>query len=998
MVFSVSNPNRTPQPSQSCRRCSTGFSRSPRRMAGTKIPPNARSRSCLRLGEWFRAFSFTLLVWGSPISPAVRELAARELAAREQDSNVDSGLVVGADDVISSARSPSSKKSFSEFLHESGPKNLWLDDLLARWRRTNDASFKLQASIKICVWLEQELQQHSFEALQSRYPQVWSGPHAQDQAFAAVVLVEVRQQLNRLALVAFEDALRESPRNESLEALRDVQRRLRLTIDQFQQLQSENHSATLSRSVLQLQQLDELAAAGLAWSLYYEWLLTPSEQVADPERLQAATQIFMRLFGTTEPDMQPADWYKWFEPSRGVGNDGLLGLGLCLAALERTDVASTCFATLQRQSDPRLSQRVILFHAQNLLKRKQWEDARLLVSSYLQATRTPDPTTLSPMVETMLAWFHTAASAQPSDDGTLPTSSTDATLWCWKLVEQLVIRGQIDEAARLSTKYSIPNPGTGLAAQVLLLHSLLNERPLAERSTQQLAQLTERLRSWANVNEPANALKPPRDVQRWAQRRLTQVLEAMGEVTQARDVLLGFYADTPVEEVALRQTIALEIAQTYERDAATDLAVRRDGIRWYREAASHPNLAHSTTAEIKARLWELADRPIAQTAYLRSFLPSQEGYLFARRQLIARLHAELQAAPADSLQKSNLAVILEQEILQQLALPQLIEAPSPNDVPRHDDVPRIDAHTVTQDRVAWQKRLQECLSTAAQEGNDAGSAALVAIWLQTMPTPKSDDSSVLSVSSAVLAACVRHVQHQPQKVWAPWRPVLYAAAIAWPQTELLADNGLDRQTVVQYLLQSSLTPMQVHSLMAAIVPEQRRQWESRYRLSEQPAVGDDELKQSPATLQLQEFYRQWWSGMQARPPMTDENRWRDRLQLEYAEFLWRMDDQAAAKQVLESWRPVENDRLWRRQMARILLQLPDPQHLAEGERLWQGLAGEFPQGSQDWFEAKFYLLQLAVPQNPNQAKMVYVQLRALYPDFPAPWDDAYTRLAVEHRW
>lgn len=869
------------------------------------------------------------------------------------------------------------RRSFSRFLRDSRRTTLWLDDLLARWQRAQDSTEKTQYGFELCVWLEGELQRHEREELQRLYPQIWAGSHVQDRSFASVQLVELRHQLNQVAVVAFEQSLRNPSPEMWLNDLREIQRRLRATADDLNQLLGENTESTLSLQSAQLQQLQESAESSLAWSFYYEWLLTPTSQDVDTERLKHAKQIFMRLLGTTEPDMQPADWYRWFDPSRRGSNDGLLGLGLCLAAMNQADVASTCFVTLQRQGDARLSQQVILWHAQNLLKQQRWDDARLLVASYLQALRSRDPSSHTSLVETMLGWFHSEESSKLTNEPLSPNPPEQVAQWSWRLLELLVLRGQIDEAAALMSKYSIKNPGTGLAGQVLLLHSLLRGHPLQERSPQQLAQLSDRLRLWASVTEPTTNVKPPREVQRWAQQWLIQVLLASGDVVQAQEWMARFYAETPVEDGARRQAVAWDLAQTFEKSAGENWPAQRACIYWYREAANQPNLPQTAAAKIKARLWELATQPIAQTAYLRSILPMDEGYALARRQLIVVLYEEFRAAATGTARKTSTSKALEREVLEQLGMTSLNRT--------------TDSEVV----VAWQTELLQRLRDSSEHGQDSSSAALLAVWLQCIDPTVSENPWL---KNAVLSASVRHAVTVPQERWGPWRPILYTAMVSWDDNPLLVEDPHLRRSILEYLLQGPLTSSQTQALMAVVVPQLRSQWESDWKLDEVAAIGSLPLKQDSTTIRLGELYRQWWNAIQADLPSGDERRWLEQIQLDYAELLWRIDEQVLAKEVLDSWKPSTNTTRWRRQMARILSHLNHPSSATAAEEIWRDLLTQFPAGSRDWFEAKYYLLQAMVSRDPSQAKLVFQQLRQLYPDFPAPWAAVLAQLADDNRW
>ncbi len=866
--------------------------------------------------------------------------------------------------------------SFSAFLRETGRTSLWLDDVLARWRGTEVVQTKTRCSFEISLWLERELQQTELVELQKQYPQVWEGAHVQDRSFACVQLVELRQQLNKIAIVAFEDSLHDKNPETLLLQLAETQRRLRATADNLNQLLGDLAATTPSLQGVQLQQLQEAAETSLAWSYYYEWLLTPSGHVFDTERLKQATQIFMRLLGTTEPDLRPADWYQWFDPNRSSSNDLLLGLGLCSAALEQTDVASTCFATLQRQSDPILSQRIILWHTQGMLKRQRWDDARLLVSSHVQGLRAEETESLSSMVEAMLAWFKPATSPELPDDATDSTPTEEIAKWRWRLLEQLVLRGQVDEAARLMAKYSIRNPESGPAAQVLLLHQLLTRQTLTERSPQQLAQMANGLKLWTTATEPPSVNKTPREVQRWAQRWLIRVYLAQGEVDQAQELMVKFYEETPQTEGGLRQSVAWDLAQSFEQKAEVDRQAQESCLRWYREAASHPNLPQSAASQIKARLWELAGQPIAQTAYLRSISPQADGYSFARRQLIVRLFDDFREAARETTQSAATAATLEQEILDQLGLVRLD--------------PQADDATVQ----IWQNQLKQCLSDAAEQGNDASSAALLAVWLQTRDMASTTNAVWQNV---VLAISTRHAMAEPQGRSEAWRPILYSAAVTWDQNPFLANDESLHQTTIAQLLRGPLAPLQLHALLESHVPNLRRQWELEWKLNEVPSIGPASIKQAPNTARLQELYRRWWEAVRT-DPTGNASRWVEQVQLNYAEFLWRIDEAPLAKQVLESLIPSTPSVSWRRQMARILTQLPDPKQDAATETLWNELTEQFPRGSNDWFEAKYYLLRALAGRDSAQAQVVYRQLQMLYPDFPTPWSEAYARLATQYHW
>lgn len=864
--------------------------------------------------------------------------------------------------------------TFSVFLRESGSTSLWMDDLLARWRKTDDAQAKLRWSFELSLWLERELQHADAAEIRRLYPQLWSGPHVSEPLFAPVHLIELRKQLNQLALQAFEKSLHQNSPESFLAELAEVQRRLRETAENLNQLASNPAIAAPSLQSVQLQQLKEAAEAGLAWSYYYEWLLTPAGHV-DIERLQQAKQIYMRLLGITEPDLRPADWYRWFDASRGSGNDWLLGLGLCSAALQRSDVASTCFATLQRQGDRRLSQRVVLWHAHGLLKQERWDDASLLVATFAQNPRIEEVDSLDSMVDTMLAWVN-----QTSPEGTAndvrPDLPKPVATWNWRLIELLVSKGKVEEAAKLIGKYRIENPGTGLASQVLLLHSLLVERPLADRSQPQLTQLVERLSLWAN-SETSGPNKLPREIERWAQHWLAKVHMAQGEVGAAQAMLVKHFESTALEDVARRQSIAWDLAQSFERSAECDMHARRACLKWYREAASYPNLSQTTNARIKARLWELAGQPLTQTAYLKSFVPADDGYLFARRQLIVRLFEDFLSSPLGTENRLATAAHLQHEVWKQLGL----------------STPNQSADEATW--IAWQNQLSQRLSRETQAGNDNSSAALLAVGVQTLDV--ANPGEVQPLQSAVLAVCVRHALAGQRERIDAWRPVLYTAAISWDQNPWLVGDVLLRQKTVDALLQDNMTPVQVHSLMERTVPDLRLQWEQETKSSEVIAEVEPSIRQLPSTIRLQDMYRRWWEALQTGNSGIDF-RSIERVQLDYAEFLWRVGDGAMSRIVLETPKPTAASVAWRRQYARALSQTNDPNQQNAADELWLDLSEQFSRGSPDWLEARYYLLRQLTYRDAAQAKIVYQQIRQLYPVIPQPWAAAYDRLAAQHGW
>lgn len=864
--------------------------------------------------------------------------------------------------------------TFSVFLRESGPVSLWMDDLLARWRKTDDAQAKLRWSFELSLWLERELQRAESSEIRRLYPQLWNGPHVSEPAFAPVQLIELRKQLNQLALQAFEKSLHNIAQESVLVELAAVQRQLREAAENLNQLASNPEIAAPSLQSIQLQQLKEAAEAGLAWSYYYEWLLTPAGQV-DSERLQQAMQIHMRLLGITEPDLRPADWYRWFDASRGSGNDWLLGLGLCSAALQRSDVASTCFATLQRQGDRRLSQRVVLWHAHGLLKLERWDDAILLVATYAQNPRVEEVDSFDSMVNTMLAWVNPSIPEGTSND-VRPDLPKPVANWNWRLIELLVSMGKVEEAARLIGKYRVDNPGTGLTSQVLLLHSLLVERQLSDRSQPQLTQLVERLSLWAN-SETVGPNKLPREIERWALHWLAKVHLAQGEIGAAQAMMFKHFEATALEDATRRQSIAWDLAQSFERSADVDMQARRDCLKWYREAANYPNLAQTANARIKARLWELAGQPLAQTAYLKSFVSADDGYMFARRQLIVRLFEDYLTSPLGTENRIATAAHLQQEVWEQLGL----------------SMPNQQADEATW--VAWQNQLAQQLEREAQAGNDNSSAALLAVGVQTLDIANSGE--VQPLQAAVLAVCVRHALAEQRERMDAWRSVLYTAAISWDKNPWLVHDASLRQKTVDVLLQERMTPVQTHSLLERTVPELRMQWEQVLKLSEVIAEGEPSIRQLPSTIRLQELYRRWWESLQTINSGID-SRSVERVQLDYAEFMWRIGEGAMSQVVLETPKPSTASVNWRRQYARTLSQLKDPNQQNAADELWLELSEQYATGSPDWLEAKYYLLRHLMSHDAAQAKIVYQQIRQLYPVIPPPWAAAYDRLAAQHGW
>ncbi|MBL8890234.1 MAG: hypothetical protein JNL67_09655 [Planctomycetaceae bacterium] len=868
----------------------------------------------------------------------------------------------------------SANGSFSVFLRETGRTSLWLDDLLARWRKSDDAQAKLRWSFELCVWLERELQRSDAVETRRLYPQLWSGAHVSEPAFAPVQLIELRKQLNEIAIQTFARSLHRSSMETLLDDLAEVQRRLREVAEDLNQLASNSAIAPPSLQSVQLQQLREAAEAGLAWSYYYEYLLRPAENV-DGERLEQAVQIYRRLLGVSEPDMRPADWYQWFDPSRGPGNDWLLGLGLCSAALQKSDVASTCFATLQRQGDRRLSQRVILWHAHGLLKQGRWDDASLLITTYAQDPRMEEIDSLDSMVDTMLSWVMPENPAGITSDVPLELPKPVAN-WNWRLIELLVSKGKVEEAARLIGKHRIDNPGSGLTSQVLLLNSLLVERPLADRSQSQLAQLVERLSLWSS-SEKVGPNKVPREIERWAQYWLAKVYTAHGDVAATQQVMIKYFEGMSPDDAARRQSTAWDLAQSFERSATIDMQARHACLKWYREAAKYPNMSLTAQARIKVRLWELAGQPLAQNAYLNSFSPVDDGFAFARRQLIVRLFEDFSSRPHGSESQTSTAAQVQREVWEQLGLR------PPN---RH-----VDESTW----IGWQGQLTEVLVREAQAGNDNSSAALLAIATQTLELSNSGDLQPLPAS--ILAVCARHAVNGERGRIEAWRPLLYAAAMSWDQNPWLVVESSLRQKIVDAILVEEMSPVQVHALMERTIPNLRQQWEQETKLTECSAEVASSVRELPSTRRLHELYRRWWEVMQLSNSGIDL-RTLERVQLDYAEFLWRVGDATASRLVLETPKPSTESILWRRQNARAMSQANDANQRKSEEELWLELSEEFPKGSPDWLETKYYILRCLVARDAVQAKNLYQQIRQLYPDVPPPWSAALDRLAAQYGW
>jgi hypothetical protein len=332
----------------------------------------------------------------------------------------------------------------------------------------------------------------------------------------------------------------------------------------------------------------------------------------------------------------------------------------------------------------------------------------------------------------------------------------------------------------------------------------------------------------------------------------------------------------------------------------------------------------------------------------------------------------------DNPRKKLTAAMLEQEVVAQLGILQR---------PFSADITTIEH---------WRDRTEQQLSKLAEQGQDSSAAALVSIWLQSMDSITSETGTLKR--NAVLAVCVGHAMTGSPERMDSWRPVLFLAAADWEQNSLLAGEFSLRRQVLEYLLRGTLTPLETQSLLSRIVPEQRRQWEHEWKVSESPAIVDEATIQAEATTNLREFYRHWWEAVQADGSTTSDNQWLSKVQLDYAEFLWRIDEHELAKQVLMSHDSSPNHVVWQRQMARVLCHADPSTAGVEAENLWMKLVERFPQGSQDWFEAKYYLLRSLAQRDPAQARLGYQQLRQLYPTFPTPWREAYARMAAQYQW
>jgi tetratricopeptide (TPR) repeat protein len=891
--------------------------------------------------------------------------------------------------------------NFSRFLLDAGETELWLDDLLARWRaldsmpKTTDASTeeavdpheivvgKLEIGFEIGRWLDAELARVGDQALRERYPQLGSGPQALQPEFACVRLILMQPILKAWGLRAFEQGLRGPLPNNPTEELRDRQRELRGLVDDFARLANQIDERKSPGAVWRLRQWQASAEANLAWAFYYEWLLGPTQAEQPTRPLELAYPIFMRRLGVTEPDLASSEVLRWFDPSQPSAVDHLLGLGLSAAGQGQWSKANACFATLQQQGDPDLAQRVILWQVQNELKQGRWDDARLLATTYLQNLRAPDDDIAAGTVDRMLAWF-----VDPSTDSDArgpvvgPTAPTDgapptpAAVWSWRLVEQLVQRGQIDQATALLNRYPIRWPETGLASQVLRLNQLLTRQSGESRSREQWGSLANALERWASPAQapPGDGPKVPAVIQRWAKRWLSEAKWAMGDWTGALRAMEELHGETPSEARAERQQIAWRLAQWYETRSQWDESSRQSRLAWYRQAATMTDLPLSAAAEIQVRLSELADQPWAQDAYLKSIPASDPGFVVAQQQRLSRLYERFLAEPPDSMRQVDLAAELQSLVGQMLALPPL---PDAGDVDRW---------------TSWQDQLRAELTRSQTRGDVAGTAAMLLVWLKTLEAIDQPDNR--RSRENLLAAVSRHCQALPPHETREWTVLLLAAVVFWGQDPHASVEPELQQATVERLLGSALTAQQTQVVLSHAVPALDRRWRQREDVANLTWQGEPRLQQEPLTRELTRLYRKWWSLLQQAEDVDQKSAWVAHVGLRWADVLWRQGAYEEAHQVLIACPELQDDMAYQQQMARILSCLGNH----DTAELWLRIAAHFPNGSGPWFEAKWHLLNREAKLDPAAAKSQYQQMGQLYPEVPGPWAGPWREMGRSQGW
>jgi len=973
------------------------------------------------------------------------------------------------------------RSEFSAFLRQQAPPELWVHDVLGRWRRSKQPARQFAYGLELSLWLERELAGQAAEELRAQYPELASDTADLGDTYAAIQLVWLRLAAATHAQTAFDHGLR-SPgpdRAAEIARLRDLQRELRAVLDRFDRLANALEANVLAPDPLvprpamervpdldgaprpegtldeerslaerqlqqrQVQQLRDLATGTMAWLFYYEWLLEPNSEQVDLERVRQAQQMFMRLLGITATDLQTTDLFRWYDPTSPSAPDHLLGLGLCSAALAQPGPATTCFATLQQSADKSQGQRVLLWQIHNNIKRNRWDDALLLSSTYLQPARKIDDRLATQTVETVLRWFSDASDLPPSPAASVATPAKTvnapapslpaesrisvggptgpALVWQWRVLESLVQRGQVETVAGLVKRYGV-RPGPGLYGQVLALHQLLAREPLERLSREQLQQVAERLEPWT-ASEPSASVEPPvpanavdarptRGMALWAKQWLARVHTALGDFDAAQRLLTTLHEETPADRLEQRQQLAWQVATDYERRAATDWAARQACLQWFQQAASVAELPLSAAAEVKVRLWELADQPLAQLAYLQAVPPNSAAYAFAQRQQLQWLYERYLDTVPNTAARQILA-----DRLQTLLLEQVGVRPPPR-------VAAVDSATPTAWQT-WQAELAEHLVDWESTGQVPHTAALLTLWLQLLEH-RNDPPSLDLRQSLYVVACHRALV-APGLQADQWQPLLVSAVLFWSRPDRQQVETDLRDRVVERLVTEPLPTQQQWVLLNAHVPIRRREWDATWAVDNWVDSGPTEVQQAADTRQLLRLYQQGW-GLAAKADVpvfgTDEEatspsaevvalrRW----QCDYAEFLWRIGSSELARQVLES-RPI-TDLRGRQVKARVLSSLAPrtatervdtelvESELVESElvnpeladTLWRQVLEQVPPGSLAWFEARYYRLKFQSVTDPRAAAMAYNQLRQLYPAIPAPWSTALEQLAVEHGW
>lgn len=921
------------------------------------------------------------------------------------------------------------RSEFSSFLQQQAPPELWVRDLLGRWRSSPQPAQRLAFSLELSLWLERELVSQSVEQIQTRYPELAADPQDLGDGFAAVQLVWARLAATPFAQAALDQGLRaaDPDRAAEISRLRDLQRQLRQILDRFDRLanvlsvesatppglelpvdpqtparpprlpaDAPDDTRSLAKQQLQqrqVQQLRDLATGTLAWLFYYEWLLDPDEAQADLERVRQAQTLFMRLLGISATDLQTTDLFRWYDPTSPAAADHLLGLGLCLASLGQAGPATTCFATLQQQADPGQSQRVLLWQIHNTLKRSRWEDALLLGSTYLQATQRVDDRLATQMVETMLRWFSSE-----------PTGS--ALVWQWRMLESLIQRGQIETTAQLVRRFEI-KPGPGLYGQVLALHQLLTREPLERLTSEQLQQVAERLEPWTTAEPNTQGASPPvgnsgearptRAIMGWAKQWLARVRMAEGKLDQAQQWLVVLYDETPTDRLEQRQTLAWQVATGYERSASHDWAARQACLEWFQRAADVADLPLSAAAEVKVRLWQLADQPLAQLAYLQSIPTTAAAYPFAQRQRLQWLYQRYLDTPPNTESRQSFGQELQTLLIETLGVPR----------PPRVALAAQPAETDTDDAwPVWQAELIARLADWEATGQSPNTAALLTLWLQILEDRT--DGPNLALRHTLFVVGCQQALVAPGVQADQWQGLLVSASLFWSQPKAASAPIRLRDQVIDRLLTEPLPEEQLQAVLAWHIPVQRREWEANWNVDRWIATGPAEAPAAPDTRRLLRLYQRWWAlldtpdarrvAAEASGPTSGDLQALCRIRTDYAEFLWRIGLWEQAQQVLESY-PLSqrHDRQVRARIlsARVLI-TEEGAETADAE--WQHISEQVPPGSSDWFEARYYRLRYQTAVAPAAAQMAYNQLRQLYPDIPAPWSAALAELAAEQGW